>query len=232
MNHSLRHYIKITTVAHIVVLVVLTLVSSISFIFRKKLAPVIPVGFIMDAGGGAAAAVEKPRAAEKPVVTKPPKPEVVKAKKEVVVNRDRIVRPVKRSKPKPLVSARDVARLKRLLEKNAPAGGPVAGGLGGPVADDEVRCLSLIQGALYEAWVDRPSVEEAGEATVEIALTMAADGRILKREIAKASGNRKMDESAMLAVQSVEEVAGLTDSFLKRHEYRITVAFQLEPEEP
>ncbi len=95
-------------------------------------------------------------------------------------------------------------------------------------ADEEVRCLEVIRSVFYDAWI-QPSKDEAGDSVVEVTLRFGQDGAIAGASMTKKSGKPVLDDSVMLAVNSVKEVRGLTPGFLKKHE-TVPVEFYVKEE--
>jgi hypothetical protein len=244
MTPIFLHYLKVVTAGHISLVFVAGLASTVRGCVRDHVTPVIPVGLILDAGAAGGVPDVPPPPAPKPPKPEPrippepePRKETVTAlsrtgkKPNVDINKPRTKKPPEPARPR--ITQADIERLKRILGKSNPA--PTVGGVGlpngVPVSDDEIRCLALVRQALYDAWAERPSAEEVGDAVAEVMLRLDRDGRILSKELVKSSGNKNMDNSVLQSIGCVEQIEGLSDTFLGRHDYRVTVAFKLEKQE-
>jgi TonB family protein len=93
-----------------------------------------------------------------------------------------------------------------------------------PTAD--ARSFETIRRALYDVW-SQPSVEEAGDAVVEVEIELGPDGAVAGWRIVRRSGVAAMDSSVAAALKAVKRIGGLTPTFIARHD-TVTIAFRLE----
>ncbi|MDI6775188.1 MAG: TonB C-terminal domain-containing protein [Verrucomicrobiota bacterium] len=250
---------KIVTAWHVGLLVAAGLGSAVHGCTRNSPTPIIPVGLILDASfeagafGDSAYSAQAEPSGKAPAPLPQPQPDrkpparaisKTGSKPNVALNRLSSNRQSgAQPQPRPQIARRNMERLKDILNKNS--GVTVsAGGTGGPsfgspagspnvaaaIVDDEMRGLSLIRQTFYDAWTLRPSEDEVGKSIADVAFRFDSEGRILSRELARSSGHKDMDKSAMDAAGAVEQIIGFSEEFLRRHDYRLVVAFQLGEE--
>ena len=82
-------------------------------------------------------------------------------------------------------------------------------------ANEEQRCLSLIQRRFYECWTDFNWSENLRP--VHLYVKFGAGGRIVGYKIVQTSGDAKVDQSVLAAAKRAGYVAGLSAEFLKRY---------------
>ncbi len=235
MSNRFIHYLKIITIIHFSVLLGLWLVPAFRGLFRKKPEMMIPVEFLVDTRGMESEfeEVEEPDVEEPEAVVvqeekKKPAPDIKPdVKKEDVPAKDKKPKIEKskvrifknnNSKGKTTLTKEEILRL--LAQGAKPSDRTTIPG-------EEDRCLMVIHNTLYEAWV-QPSREEVGDLVVGIEIKFLMDGSIVGRKMVSSSGNDLLDSSAMQAVNIVKRIPGLSEDFLKRHGFVITVSFKVE----
>jgi hypothetical protein len=144
--------------------------------------------------------------------------------------------------PEPKPGRAPIERSTKTVVRKADGRPPVA-----PLSEEEIRkllargakpsdrtvipeetdiCFALVRKAFYDAWL-QPSREEAGDAAMEMAISIGAEGVVLSRVVRRASGNAKMDASVIAAANTVKNIHGLTPAFIAAHPV-VTVLFKLE----
>ena len=220
MNMRFRRTLKIVAAAH--GLALLALLIGPRFQGCGRAAPEIsmPVTLRMEAPPPERSPDPEPPAPPKPEPT-PPKPDPPKPKpkprREIEVSQKRVVRELDPKRER--VFRDDIVQ--ELEKKLTTPDKPVT-------LDDSRIHLQRVRDTLYRAWEDRPSRQEAGGATATVTIRFDAQGRVTDRALTGPSGNAALDASVMKAVQSVTWIAGLSDDFLKKRNYRVSVAFRLE----
>jgi outer membrane biosynthesis protein TonB len=91
---------------------------------------------------------------------------------------------------------------------------------------NDARYQDIIRRTLYGAW-EAPDRDAVGDATATMEIRMAPDGRVISRTLTNRSGNTILDSSVMDAANRVTRISGLSSDFLRRHDYRFMISFQL-----
>ncbi len=168
----------------------------------------------------------------KPPEKKPPekKPEIKPPEKKPFEKGKRIVqKPAEKQpdfsklKPAVLSDAKPLSRAQ--IEKALQAGAKP--GIKNSLPESEVsRCISLVQRAMYEAWV-QPGSSEAGPLPALLDIRLDKGGRIVSYRIRQSSGSRFFDQSVLKGAASVRQVRGLSLEFLNQYE-TLTIEFRIE----
>ena len=229
MSHSLfAQYFKFVSAGHAALVCALILGSSFSGCFQRH-NPVNPLVFTVEVPAFSdSRPVVQPVKKTDPVVSVKEDPKdsgrVEPKKAEVQVSNKKIVRPVGGTRPKKLFSDAELKKIEKLLVEGAvPSTQTIIPG-------EEDMCFLRIKDSFYKAWENRPSLEEVGGATSTVMVRFLGDGTIVYRQFTKRSGKAVLDDSVWRAVSLVSRVNGLTEAFLKSHNYEIRVAFKLEDE--
>lgn len=228
MSPRFGHYLKVVTIAHVLVLAGLLVVSGWRRWVRPKPTVTLPVDFVVQAPRTETAqdpsppvpstpTPPPPPVSEPPPSPPPPAPQP-KPRKPIVRSAKRVTRSV----DPPVSEPRRLSKedIRKLLERGARLGDHTH------VAEGDRVLLDRIRRALYEAW-SQPSKEEAGEAVARAEVTLGLDGRITGRRLIGSSGNSAMDASVLQALRSVTRIEGVTPAFLKRHP-SVKIAFKVE----
>ena len=210
------HSLRVVTIAHVVVIAVIAIVSGCRSLFARKRPTVIPVEFMVEAPA-APVVIEAPPA-PKPAPPEPaPKPLPKPTRKKPVVKRSdrRVARP---QSPKQAVLSE--TEIKKLLMQGAKRGPTTQ------IPDEDARGFASVRAALYRAW-GQPSRDEVGDAEVQAVIALAPGGRVIARRLAVPSGNPSMDASVLAALNATAMIPGLSDRFIATHK-EITIAFRVE----
>jgi len=225
MNSRFLHSLKIVTAIHIGVLLVLFVTTGWRSFYHKKSDDMVPVEFVVEVPDSDPI-LDFPEPASKDVLSivekhRPddvPEQELKKiAKKPIVPSQKKIRKPVEKKLPGKQLPLEEI---KKLLAQGATPGDHTS------VPDEDSRYFEVVRRVLYEAW-NQPSVEEVGDAVVEVSIRLQQDGQIVARNMVRASGNAVMDASVLQAVNSVQQISGLSAAFLRTHE-EILVSFRIE----
>lgn len=155
--------------------------------------------------------VDKPKP-EKPKPPKPPKP-FVKGRRVTVKDAPK---PTNRKKT-PTERALSPEEIRRLLNAGARPGSR------NQVApNEESRCLGLIKGAFYEAWVQpgdcpRPAL---------LQITFNRRGEVTSYRLTRRSGSAEFDSTVLRAAAEVPRVSGLSQAFLAKYA-TVTIEFKI-----
>ncbi len=86
--------------------------------------------------------------------------------------------------------------------------------------------FALVRQTLYDAWIQPSGISSAAGRTALVTIRVERDGTISRRQLVKSSGDARMDDSVLQAVNSVKKIRPLPDQY--RGAYRdITVEFEL-----
>lgn len=124
--------------------------------------------------------------------------------------------------PKP-VSVADIKNSLAGVSQVAPVGGPVGGG-GGPGIYDPY--LASVKQAMYAAWVQPGGLSASAGLVVKVDIRVLRDGTLVKKSIARRSGNPTMDESVQRALDSVDRLRPLPSDW-RGSQRDIGIAFEL-----
>ena len=161
---------------------------------------------------------EKPKIdiskAKKVTVKAPPaeKPRVVTPPPKIAVKTPSI------GTPGPRLSAQEISR--RL---NA---GAKIGAVTTPDPGEARRCELAVRDQLYAAWI-RPAAADMGGRPPEIRIVIGAGGAVQGVSLARSSGSRTLDESALSAARSVGRFRHLSETWIRANS-PVTVAFELK----
>jgi len=169
---------------------------------------------------------------EKKPEVKPPekKPEIKPPEKKPFEKGKRVVpKPVEQQpdfsklKPAVLTDAKPLSRDQ--IDKALQAGAKP--GIKNSLPESEVsRCISLVQRAMYESWV-QPGSAEAGPLPALLDIRLDKGGRIVSYRIRQSSGSRFFDQSVLKGAANVRQVRGLSLEFLNQYE-TLTIEFRIE----
>jgi len=211
--------LRVVTVVHAALLVVMVFFSVGWEWARRKREKIIPVAFMVEAPAVSAAAVSAPpKPAPKPPDPRPaPKPPDPKPAPKPIERSTKRVTGASRQTKQPALSEEEI---RRLMAMGAVAGDRTV------LPDEASRCMELIRRRLHDAWIQPGAAAAAGDAA-EVTIRLGTGGRILERRLSRASGNAAVDASVMEAVGRVDAIYGLTEAFIMAHQV-VTVAFRVE----
>jgi len=222
MDASFARNLKIVTGVHLALLVFLLGSGWFRGCERKNKDIIIPMELLVEVppSDPGQKTDDMPMLIKEPVKkpVKDPVP-IKKPEKKPVKISNKVVSDPNLNKPvsKPLTPE----EIERLLLKGAkPSDRTVI-----PPTDDGLH-YALVRQAFHDAWI-QPSLEEAGNAVVEVEIRFAGDGSVISARISKPSGSAVMDASVAKALSYVRRVSGLTQDFISRHD-RITINFKVE----
>lgn len=124
--------------------------------------------------------------------------------------------------PKP-VSAADIKNTLAGVAQVTPVGGPVGGGGGAGIYDPY---LASVKQAMYAAWVQPGGLSASAGLVVQVNIRVLRDGTLVRKSIARRSGNPTMDESVQRALDSVERLRPLPSEW-RGSQRDIGIAFEL-----
>ncbi|MBI2440343.1 MAG: TonB family protein [Lentisphaerae bacterium] len=169
------------------------------------------------------------------LIPEPTKTDSVKAAKKTKVDvKTNIVRQAAASKVKHPVKKMSKEQIRSILESAvarvgpAPAGTPEAGaGSGNGQATPYGWYLEQVRAIMYEAWQQPSALAGQQGLFTQVRLRVRQDGQITSKEMAASSGNRLMDDSVMLAVESVVKLPELPFGFGGAYK-DLVIDFELE----
>jgi TonB family protein len=218
------------SLVHAGIVLAMLLASVTGWIFEREDPIVVPVEFTVEVPAGevdetdipdepevasfapepAPDAIPEPKA-EKPLEKKPEKKPIQRSTKKVT-----------RKSPdgKPKASGLSEEEIRRLLALGATPSDHTS------IPDEDARCFELVRRTLYELWA-QPAAEDVGGATAEGEIRLLSDGRVVGRNLRKASGSAAMDQSVLDALETARRIEGLTPEFIARHP-TVSVRFRVE----
>lgn len=232
-----RRGLKVSTVVHLTVLVLLALWPLINRLLHPPKPPELITFIDLVAGNPAPPAPvvkeEKPPdpkpeptppkpepEPEKPIPDPAPRPD----KPKIKVNTNRIVRKADVVTPKPKAPTLTKAQIERMLNENVRF--TSTGGRSGGDPSALASYYSQVREAMYGAWRQPSGVGASGIRT-QVRIKIMRSGVVMSRVKVTGSGHAVMDASVMSAVQSVSRLRpfppDLTDDFLE-----VTIEFVLE----
>lgn len=248
-----RRFVHVT-IGHIVVLALVLVTPAFRGLFRRKVAVVTPIDFVVDTrtlkGDGEEQSEDPPAPPVRLETPEPPapKPEAPKPKpKPQEIPKPKPPKPKEAEQP-PVVKPPsgmtkiEVSRVKvrRPVKGNGGTPNPLtpeeirrrlalgarAGSYNSAIPSEEARSFGLIYQALYQAWA-QPSKESVGSQSVTASIRLELDGRVADRQLVSRSGIADFDASVQAALNAVDRIPGLTVSFLQSHRV-VTVLFEVQ----
>lgn len=210
LDPRFRHYLKLSTGAHIVVVLLLILAPLVvSWDLRRKNREIMmEIEFTV-----ALPEPEAPSPVQKEIREEPPpepadipEPAPAKPKREVKVSKKLVKRP---PAPKPKGPTLSAEEIKKLLA----AGAKISDHTSIPENYWEVGYYNLVRERMYNAWTPPPALSGRDGVRTEVTIRVLRDGTIGRRTMTRASGNREMDDSVMLAVNAVTFLKPLPPQF-------------------
>jgi TonB family protein len=209
MDARFRHYLKISTVWHVIAVLVLIIAPLIAnWHFRRKNRNVIMMMDLTVAmpeiPAAAVAAAEPKQPDVKKDIPEPAKP---KPKPKIEKSTKLVKRP---DAPKPKTPPLSAEEIRKLLAAGARISDQTS------VPSDEFPFAwyyALVRQTMYEAW-EQPS-DLAGKAGLmtEVTVRVLRDGTVTQRSMTRGSGNSIMDDSVMKAVNRVTTLRALPPQF-------------------
>ncbi len=217
------HNLRVVTIVHVVIVLVLSGMSGCRWLFRRKPKEVIPIEFTVEVPGEPAPE-PNPVVEPEPIPAPPPpdpapvkrRPVKKRPRKKIETSQKRIKRPTG-SDRKPTLSPEDI---ERLLAQGAKPSDRTR------IPDADARGFARVRAAFYEVWV-QPSRAEVGGDSVEAVIVLGKDGRVMSGRLSQPSGNAVLDNSVRRALNAVKRVTGLPSGFENRHR-EISIAFRVE----
>ena len=211
----MRHFWRVTAV-HVGVLLVWVLVSGVRWLFKRREPIVVPIEFTVETSAPEPEPIawpDEPSPEPEPKPVPDHKPE----KKPVERSTRRITRTENTPPKKNRLTEEEI---RKLLAKGARPSDHTS------IPDEDARCFEIVRRTLYETWA-QPAAADVGGTTVEAVIRLAGDGRIVGRDLKRASGDAALDRSVMDALQIVQRIEGLTPGFVERHP-TVSVLFRVE----
>jgi len=216
MDPRFKKSLKISTVIHAVVILVLLLGPLIAnWWFRRQRPKPMIIDLTLALPDIPAAAVADAVQAPDPtkdIPAEPPKP-----KHQVQKSEKRITR----TPPKPDQPNLSQEEIRRLLAAGAKIGDRTSASAEFP----EAWYFALVRQTMYEAWNQPGSTVPVGT-TAEVMVRVEKDGAITRRTMTRSSGHPLMDASVMKAVQAVARLRPLPAQWNEPHR-DITIEFEL-----
>lgn len=130
----------------------------------------------------------------------------------------------------PTLSKNELQRLLGSAVKGVGPGSAAAGasgaGTGGGVYDPLGWYYATVRATMYEAWQQPSALAGTRGLMTRALIRVSRDGRIIRRSLDQSSGNLLMDDSAMKAVEQVQQLPALPPGF--GSDYKdITIDFEL-----
>jgi hypothetical protein len=221
MNSTFKKTLKLVTIAHVVVLLLVMLGGSFRLLFPEKTDIILPVKFTVVASADVAtlAAIIPPDITREKVKV-PEKRKKKPAKRKVKVSNKVVDRNRVAVKPRKVLSQKDIEKRLKM--------GAQFGKKNTAIPDEDTRGYELIKRTFYNAWLP-PTKEVAGNAAVEIGFRLGPNGTVGGGSVVKPSGLALMDNSVGRSLSNVKRVGGLPSGFLKRHSgEEIRIVFKVE----
>jgi TonB family protein len=208
MNKRFYKSLKLVTIIHVGVLIVILVMSGWHRLFGAKTeAHVIPVEFVVEVPASAAPETRVVSDAPDP---SPPTPQRQPRKRPEIKVSERRIRKDGGSRRKPTLSEEQI---RKLLAQGAKAGDHTS-----IPPDEETRCLAIIRQAVQPIWEQhQPSRDTVGDAVVAIEFKIGSGGMVTGRRVLRASGVATLDRAALAAAAKVKRFRGLTASFIRKH---------------
>lgn len=216
MDARFRKSVKVSTIVHAVVILGVIIAPLVAnWLLRRQRKNYIVIDLTLalpDIPADAVAAAAEPKPPE------PPRdiPEDLKPKPKVQKSAKRVTRP----EPKPKLTQEEIRRLL--------AAGAKIGDRASAATDEfpEAWYYALVKQAMYDAW-NQPSgpAVPAGLRTI-VVIRVERSGTVTRRTLAQTSGNARMDDSVMKAVQSVSKLRPLPSQWPGAHK-DIDITFDL-----
>jgi colicin import membrane protein len=214
LDPRFRHYLKLSTVAHFAVILLLILAPLVvSWDLRRKNREIMmEIEFTVALPEPEAPSPVQKEIREEP---KPPEPDKAdipepapekKAKPEVKVSKKLIKRP---PAPKPKGPTLSAEEIKKLLA----AGAKISDHTSVPDNYWEIGYYNQVRERMYNAWTPPPTLSGRSGVSTEVTIRVLRDGTIGRRTMTRSSGNRDMDDSVMLAVNAVTVLKPLPPQF-------------------
>lgn len=218
----------ISSIAHVLVIVAVLVVSDMSFRFHRPLKEInlFDITSVTPGpAGGAAAGETRPAPRVVQARPTPPKDDVMpvpgpKPPKQPPKT------PPSGNRPKPPSAAEIRQILGQGIEK---VGSPILGA-GGGMGDPSPYAyyIGLIHARFKTAWQKPGSLSKSAGNVTGVFIRIQRDGRVIEKKLVKPSGNTLMDESVMAAVESVKQVDPLPANF-RDPVMEIHIDFELTP---
>lgn len=218
MNKRFLHYLKIVTVTHVGVVLILVVFTGWRSTFRRKPDMIMPVEFMVEVPVPPSPIEPEPAPSHEQIPKEMPKQESKQERKKTIVrSQKRVSRRIDGKPPRKQLAPEEI---KKFLARGAIPGDHTS------VLDDDWQYFEMVRQVLYNAWV-QPSDEEVGDAVTEVSIRLQQDGQVIDRSLVRKSGNTVMDDSVIQAANSVQRIEGLSPAFLRKHKV-IIVSFRVE----
>jgi TonB family protein len=224
MDNRFRHRIKVTTILHFTIVVLLMILPVVFswFIKRRDRNSIMFVDFTVAIPGDTTLPVEREF---KPATdTKNDMPDASQPKSKSKVQKS--TKLVKRSQVAQGGTTRTSNLSPEEIRRLLAAGARISDRTSIPDDYQIVGYYNIVRQAMYDAWIQPSSLAGTVGLSAEVEIRVQRNGGITQRNMTRRSGNSLMDDSVMKAVHSVSMLRPLPPEFPGAYK-DITITFEL-----